>query len=79
MVDRIRLFLALESAIFIVAALIHFEVILDGYPDREAGTAESIIAVVLLAGLSASLLRPAITRERASSARASPWPEPSSA
>ena len=62
MVDRIRLFLALESAIFIVAPLIHFEVILDGYPDREAGTAESIIAVVLLAGLSASLFRPAITR-----------------
>jgi hypothetical protein len=45
-----------------MAALIHFEVILDGYLDREAGTAESIIAVVLLGGLSASLLRFAITR-----------------
>jgi hypothetical protein len=58
----IRLFLALEAAVFIVAALIHFEVILDGYLDREAGTAESIIAVVLLGGLAASLLRPAVTR-----------------
>lgn len=62
MVNRIRLFLALEAAIFILAALIHFEVILDGYLDRDAGTAESIIAMVLLGGLSASLLRPAITR-----------------
>ena len=62
MVNRIRLFLALEAAIFIVAALIHFEVIFDGYLDREAGTAESIIALVLLGGLLASMMRPAVTR-----------------
>jgi hypothetical protein len=62
MVNRIRRFLALEAAIFIVAALIHLEVIVDGYPDREAGTAESIIAVVLVGGLLASMLRPAVTR-----------------
>ena len=62
MVNRIRLLLALQAAIFIVAGLIHFEVILDGYLDREAGTAEGIIAVVLLGGLAASLLRPAVTR-----------------
>lgn len=30
MVDRIRLVLALQSARFIVAPLIHFEVIVDG-------------------------------------------------
>jgi hypothetical protein len=52
----------LEAAIFIGAALIHFEVVLDGYYDREAGIAESVIAIVLLAGLLTSLLRPAATR-----------------
>ncbi len=62
MVNRIRLFLGLEAAIFIAAALIHFEVVLDGYYDREAGIAESVIAVVLLIGLLTSLLRPAGTR-----------------
>ena len=62
MVNRIRLFLGLEAAIFIAAALIHFEVVLDGYNDQEAGTAESVIAVVLLAGLLTSLLRPDRTR-----------------
>ncbi len=62
MVNRIRLFLGLEAAIFIVAALIHFEVVLDGYYDREAGIAESVIAIVLLAGLLTSLLWPAATR-----------------
>ena len=64
MINRIRLFLGLEAAIFIAAALIHFEVVLDGYGyyDQGAGTAESIIAVVLLAGLLTSFLRPAVTR-----------------
>jgi hypothetical protein len=62
MINRIRLFLGLEAAIFIAAALIHFEVVLDGYYDQGAGTAESIIAVVLLAGLLTSFLRPAVTR-----------------
>ena len=62
MVNRIRLFLGLEASIFIAAALIHFEVLLDGYYDREAGIAESVIAAALLAGLLTSLLRPAATR-----------------
>lgn len=62
MVNRIRLILGLEAAIFIGAALIHFEVVLDGHYDREAGIAESVIAIVLLAGLLTSLLRPAATR-----------------
>ena len=76
MINRIRLFLGLEVAIFIAAALIHFEVVLDGYYDQGAGTAESVIAVVLLAGLLTSLLRPG---GQASSLRASHWPAPSSA
>ena len=62
MVNRIRLFLGLEAAVFIAAALIHFGVVLDGYNDQEAGTAESVIAIVLLAGLLTSLLRPDWTR-----------------
>jgi hypothetical protein len=62
MVNRVRLFLGLEAAIFIAAALIHFEVLLDGYHDREAGIAESVIAAALLAGLLTSLLRPTATR-----------------
>ena len=62
MVNRIRLFLGLEVAVFIAAALIHFGVVMDGYNDQEAGTAESVIAIVLLAGLLTSLLRPDWTR-----------------
>jgi hypothetical protein len=62
MINRIRLFLGLEAAVFIAAALIHFGVVMDGYNDQEAGTAESVIAIVLLAGLLTSLLRPHWTR-----------------
>jgi len=52
----------LEAAVFIAAALIHFGVVMDGYNDQEAGTAESVLAIVLLAGLLTSLLRPDWTR-----------------
>jgi uncharacterized membrane protein YeaQ/YmgE (transglycosylase-associated protein family) len=62
MINRIRRFLGLEAAVFVAAAIIHFEVVLDGYADQEAGTAESVIAIVLLAGLLTSLLRPDWTR-----------------
>ena len=62
MTQRIRFFLGLEILIFLTAALIHFEVLFDGHRDREAGIAESVIAVVLLAGLVLSLVRPASTR-----------------
>lgn len=60
--SRIRLMLGLESAIFFVAALIHFEVLVDGYPDREAGIAEMVIGAVLLAGLIYTFLVPGKTR-----------------
>jgi hypothetical protein len=63
MIERIRLFLALEIAVFVSAALVHFEVLIDGYDDAGAGIAESVIAIVLLAGLVLSLVRPQATRE----------------
>jgi hypothetical protein len=57
--------LGLETAIFFVAALIHFEVLMDGYPDREAGIAEMVIGVVLLTGLIYTFLAPERTRATA--------------
>jgi hypothetical protein len=57
--------LGLETAIFFVAALIHFEVLADGYPDREAGIAEMVIGTVLLAGLIYTFLAPEKTRATA--------------
>jgi hypothetical protein len=62
MSSGIRLMLGLETAIFLVASLIHFEVLFDGYPDREAGIAEMVIGVVLLAGFIYTFLAP--QRER---------------
>jgi len=38
-------------------------VLVDGYEHRESRVAESVIALVLLAGLALSLIRPAWTRE----------------
>jgi hypothetical protein len=42
--------LLLEAATFVAAASIHFGALLDGYAHRKAGTAETVIAVVLVAG-----------------------------
>ncbi len=61
--ERTRAFLVIEILVFGAAALIHFGVLLNGYEDGAAGTAESVIAAVLLAGLLLGLLRPAATRE----------------
>lgn len=47
----IRGLLLAQIAIFGSAALIHFGVLFDGYLDQAAGTAETVIAIVLLAGL----------------------------
>ena len=62
MTHQIRFYLGLETLIFVTAALIHFEVLFDGYPDPGAGIAESVIAAVLLLGLLMSLARPPWTR-----------------
>lgn len=63
MTQRIRLFLLFEAATFVLAAIVHFGYVLDGYEHQEARIAESAIAVVLLGGLLVSLARPAWTRE----------------
>ena len=57
----LRAFLAFEASTFVVAAAVHFEVLLDGYGHLNAAVAEAVIALVLLAGL-------ALTWTRA------PWP-----
>ena len=44
----IRGFMVLQLAIFLAAASIHFGLLLEGYGHRVAGTAESVIAAVLL-------------------------------
>ncbi len=59
---RVRLLLLLEAASFLTAALVHFGVLLDGYQHHEAGTAETVIGSVLLAGLALTALSPAWTR-----------------
>jgi hypothetical protein len=48
-----------EAATFILAALIHSGVLLAGYEHHEARIAESVIAIVLIAGLAATWLWPA--------------------
>lgn len=50
-IRTVRGFLILQAAIFLAAVSIHFAVLFDGYRHRAAGTAESVIAIVLLAGL----------------------------
>ena len=62
MSERIRGFLAIEVVVFVSAALVHSDVLIDGYEDAGAAIAESVIAIALLAGLVLSWLRPAATR-----------------
>jgi hypothetical protein len=52
-----RLFVLLEAAAFIAAALTHFGILVDGYKHRQAGTAESVIGIVLLAGWLTTFIR----------------------
>lgn len=58
----IRLFLFLEAAAFLAAALIHFGLLMDGYEHQKAGTAETVIGAVLLVGLVLTWIRPGWTR-----------------
>src|SRR5919198_1497218 len=58
----IRLLLLLEGASFVTAALVHFGVLVHGYEHWKAGTAESVIATVLLTGLVLTFIRRAWVR-----------------
>jgi hypothetical protein len=60
--DRIRTFLLVEAATFLSAAAFHFGILGPAYAHLQAGTAESVIASVLLAGLIATWIRPAAIR-----------------
>ncbi len=62
MTKAIRLFLLFEGAAFIAASLTHFGVLLHGFEHRMAGTAESVIGIVLLIGLLLTLVWPRSTR-----------------
>src|SRR5207244_12772738 len=58
----IRLFLLFEATTFVVASLSHLGIFVSGYEHRAAGTAESVIAAVLLVGWATTWVGPAFTR-----------------
>ena len=62
MQNAVRLFLALEAASFVLAALVHFGVLTRGYEHRSAATAESVIGTVLLVAFALTWALPARTR-----------------
>ena len=58
----IQLFLLAETILFLSAATAHFTILNGGTPDKAAGTAESLIGLVLLAGLITTVVRKRLTR-----------------
>lgn len=60
--QEIRLFLLFEGLSFVLAALVHFGVLIQGYQHPFAPFAESLIALVLLAGLGLTWTWPNQTR-----------------
>jgi len=58
----VRGFLALEAAAFLAAAGVHSGLVLRGHEHARAATAETVIGVVLAAGLLASVLAPRWSR-----------------
>ena len=59
--NTVRLFLALEVASFVLAALVHFGVLTRGYEHGSAATAESVIGTVLLVAFALTWALPART------------------
>jgi hypothetical protein len=55
---KLRVFLAVEFAIFALASLVHRGVLARGYEHSKAAVAEAVIAAVLAAGLLLSFMRP---------------------
>ncbi len=58
----VRLLLLLEGASFVVAGLVHRGVLVHGYEHHEASIAETVIGVVLLAGVVLTWILPARVR-----------------
>lgn len=67
---RLHVFLTIQAATFVMAALVHFGVLIDGYGHLQAGIAESVIGIVLLTALIASSIRHARVRSAAIAAQA---------
>src|SRR5437773_3856897 len=65
----IRFFLLFEAATYVGAALAHFGIFVTGYEHRAAGTAESVIAGVLLIGWVATWTGPTFSRGRSEERR----------
>ena len=62
MMQVIRWFLSLEAAAFGGAALVHAGVVVHGYEHSKAAAAESVIGLVLLCALFASVVAPRSSR-----------------
>ncbi|HEY4868075.1 MAG TPA: hypothetical protein VIK45_21485 [Candidatus Dormibacteraeota bacterium] len=66
---RVRGFLLLQIVILLLLILIHFGLLIGGYRHRNAGTAESVIAAVLVAGLLLTWTPPPWSRRAATAAQ----------
>jgi hypothetical protein len=66
---RVRGFLLLQIAIFLALVSIHFGLLIGGYRHRNAGTTESVIAAVLVAGLLLTWTPPPWSRRAAAAAQ----------
>lgn len=62
MVGDVRWFLSLQAIVFGAASMVHSGVVMRGYEHREAAIAESVIGLVLLLGLAASVMAPRASR-----------------
>lgn len=60
--SSIRLLIFGEAVVFLVAALVHAGMLIDGYQHREARVAETVIASVLFLGAVLSWVGPSLTR-----------------
>ena len=62
MTTTLPLLMLVEAATFIMAAAVHAGLLIAGYEHREARIAESVIALVLLAGAALAWIRPQSVR-----------------
>jgi hypothetical protein len=65
----VRGFLLVEIAIFLLLASIHFDLLVSGYRHRDAGSTESLIAAVMVAGLLLTWTPPPWNRRAAAAAQ----------